>query len=119
MSQIIHKCVETSREGFKTDFMNEPGYIERRFEYYRRRLVEFNLIGSGRTLISKLFLILTTAVYSVILAYFYAFMYVVIIGTITDHSAFRDIVGNTMLDEFYYMIPIALISILAFRYRYK
>lgn len=119
LSQIIHKCVETSREGFKTDFMNEPSNIERRFEYYRRRLVEFNLIGSGRTLFSKLFLILTTAVYSMILAYFYAFMYVVVIGTITDHSAFRDIVGNSMLNEFYYCIPLAFISIIAFRYRYK
>ena len=54
-----------------------------------------------------------------ILAYFYAFMYVVVIGTITDHSAFRDIVGNSMLNEFYYCIPISLFTILAFRYRYK
>ena len=99
--------------------MNEPSYIERRFEYYRRRLAKIDIIGSGRTLFSKLFLILTTAVYSVFLAYFYAFVYVVVIGTITEYSEFNNIVGTSMLDEFYYMLPIALISILAFRYRYK
>ena len=99
--------------------MNEPSYIERRFEYYRRRLAKIDIIGSGRTLFSKLFLILTTAVYSVLLAYFYAFMYIAGIGTINEHSEFNNIVGTSMLDEFYYMLPIALISLLAFKYRYK
>jgi len=34
-------------------------------------------------------------------SYLFAFLYVVIVGTITERSDFNRLVGTTMLDEFY------------------
>ena len=53
--------------------------------------------------------LLTWAALTTIVAYGLAFLYVVIIGTITERSEFNEIVGSSMLDEVYYFILPALL----------
>lgn len=66
-------------------------------------------IGRGRLLFSMCLRLLTWAGLTVMIAYGLAFLYVAIIGTITERSEFNEIVGSSMLDEFYYFILPALL----------
>ena len=62
-----------------------------------------------RLFFSKLFSILTWAGLTVLFAYGLAFMYVAIIGTYTEKSEFNNIVGSSMLDEFYIALGIVFV----------
>ncbi len=48
------------------------------------------------------------------LSYLFAFMYVAIIGTITEYSEQQRIIGNNIIDEFLYAIPLSIITLLLF-----
>ncbi len=67
------------------------------------------LIGRGRLLFSMCLRMLTWAFITAMIAYGLAFLYVAIVGTITERSEFNKIVGTSMLDEFYIMLIPALI----------